>query len=247
MEHAGVQLGSDGGRHAGDRAESLAPGRLHPAELGKPAGHDQPCVDAGRLRYVRVQRAAGSPAAGRRRLPADVPRREAGEVPADRQLPHLRRRRRRRLQQLQRRRRHRERASARRHASRAAPAPATSSRTRAAWSRSTRSTYIFGPWGGTVAFLDTFLGGVGQWPQAVLPSRVGMEDEREGAGDVHRAEDRRAGQRDVPQPAVSRERIPLRRRARASADRRPGCSSESREWTAPTSGGRSPVAFPSSS
>ena len=94
---------------------SLA-GRLHPAELGQPAGHDQPRVDAGRLRHVRLQRAAGSPAAGRRRLSADVPRHQAGEVPADRQLPDLRRQRRRRLQQVQRRRRHRERASARRHA-----------------------------------------------------------------------------------------------------------------------------------
>jgi hypothetical protein len=27
-------------------------------------------------------------------------------------------------------------------------------------------TYIFGPWGGTDGFLDTFLGGVGQWPQS---------------------------------------------------------------------------------
>jgi hypothetical protein len=26
--------------------------------------------------------------------------------------------------------------------------------------------YIFGPWGGTGGFLDTFLGGVGQWPQS---------------------------------------------------------------------------------
>jgi hypothetical protein len=26
--------------------------------------------------------------------------------------------------------------------------------------------YIFGPWGGTDGFLDTFLGGVGQWPQS---------------------------------------------------------------------------------
>jgi hypothetical protein len=25
-------------------------------------------------------------------------------------------------------------------------------------------TYIFGPWGGTDGFLDTFLGGIGQWP-----------------------------------------------------------------------------------
>jgi hypothetical protein len=27
-------------------------------------------------------------------------------------------------------------------------------------------TYIFGPWGGTDGFLDTFLGGAGQWPQS---------------------------------------------------------------------------------
>ena len=44
----------------------------------------------------------------------------------------------------------------------------------------------------------------------VLPSRVGMADEREGAGDLQRAEGRRADQRDVPQPAVCRERIPVR-------------------------------------
>ena len=40
---------------------SVAPGRLRPTELGKPAGHDQPCVDAGRLRHVRLQRAAAIP------------------------------------------------------------------------------------------------------------------------------------------------------------------------------------------
>ena len=42
MEHTGVQLGSDGGRDAADRAESVGRSRLHPAELGQPAGHDQP-------------------------------------------------------------------------------------------------------------------------------------------------------------------------------------------------------------
>ena len=35
-----------------------------------------------------------------------------------------------------------------------------------------------------------------------------MADESEGAGDVQRAEDRPADQRDVPQPPVSRERVP---------------------------------------
>ena len=44
---------------------------------------------------------------------------------------------------------------------------------------------------------------------AVLPSRVGMEDEHQGAGVVHGAEDRRADQRDVQEPALSRERIPV--------------------------------------
>ena len=34
-----------------------------------------------------------------------------------------------------------------------------------------------------------------------------MADELQGAGHLHRAEDRRADQRDVPKPAVSRERI----------------------------------------
>ena len=43
------------------RAESIGRSRLHPAELGKPAGHDQPGVDAGRLRCLRVQRAGRIP------------------------------------------------------------------------------------------------------------------------------------------------------------------------------------------
>ena len=83
MEHAGVQLGYDGWHHAGDRATSVAPGGLRPAELGESARHRQRCVDGERLRHVRLQRAERSPAAGRRRLSADVPRREAGEGPAD--------------------------------------------------------------------------------------------------------------------------------------------------------------------
>ena len=101
------------GCHTAGRAESIGPTRLHPAELGKPAGHDQPRVDTGRLRSVRLQRAAGSEAAGRRRVRADVLRRETREVPAGRQLPDVRRQRRRRLQHVQRRRLHVERAPAR--------------------------------------------------------------------------------------------------------------------------------------
>ena len=74
---------------------------------------DQPRLDTGRLRFVRVQRAAGSEAAGRRRVRADVLRRETRKVPASRQLPDVRRQRRRRLQPLQRRGLHAERAPAR--------------------------------------------------------------------------------------------------------------------------------------
>ena len=71
-------------------------------------------------------------------------------------------------------------------------------------------TYIFGPWGGTSRSLHAVPRRRRAVAAGLLPSRVGMADECEGAGDVHCAEDRRADQRDVPQPAVCRERIPLR-------------------------------------
>ncbi|MEP7305081.1 MAG: hypothetical protein ABJA98_06150, partial [Acidobacteriota bacterium] len=35
--------------------------------------------------------------------------------------------------------------------------------------------YIFGPWGGNDGFLDTFLGGVGQWPQAFCHRESGWQ------------------------------------------------------------------------
>jgi hypothetical protein len=35
--------------------------------------------------------------------------------------------------------------------------------------------YIFGPWGGTDGFLDTFLGGVGQWPQSSCHRESGWQ------------------------------------------------------------------------
>jgi len=35
--------------------------------------------------------------------------------------------------------------------------------------------YIFGPWGGTGGFLDTFLGGIGQWPQAFCHRESGWQ------------------------------------------------------------------------
>ena len=66
-------------------------------------------------------------------------------------------------------------------------------------------------WGGSSAVLCRLA--VCRRPPTVaagfLPSRVGLADEREGAGVVPRAEDRRAGQRNVPQPAVCRERLPV--------------------------------------
>ena len=61
MEQAGVQLGPDGGRDAGDRPEGLGGSRLHQEDLGQPEDHHQPRVDAGRLRHVRLQRAAVTP------------------------------------------------------------------------------------------------------------------------------------------------------------------------------------------
>jgi hypothetical protein len=36
-------------------------------------------------------------------------------------------------------------------------------------------TYIFGPWGGTDGFLDTFLGGLGQWPQSACHRESGWK------------------------------------------------------------------------
>ena len=35
--------------------------------------------------------------------------------------------------------------------------------------------YIFGPWGGTDGFLDTFLGGIGQWPQSSCHRESGWQ------------------------------------------------------------------------
>ena len=40
--------------------------------------------------------------------------------------------------------------------------------------------YIFGPWGGTGGFLDTFLGGVGQWPQQFCHRESGWQTNVKG-------------------------------------------------------------------
>jgi hypothetical protein len=40
--------------------------------------------------------------------------------------------------------------------------------------------YIFGPWGGTDPFLDTFLGGLGQWPQAFCHRESGWKTNVKG-------------------------------------------------------------------
>jgi hypothetical protein len=40
--------------------------------------------------------------------------------------------------------------------------------------------YIFGPWGGTDGFLDTFLGGVGQWPQSSCHRESGWQTNLKG-------------------------------------------------------------------
>jgi hypothetical protein len=40
--------------------------------------------------------------------------------------------------------------------------------------------YTFGPWGGTGGFLDTFLGGVGQWPQAFCHRESGWQTNVKG-------------------------------------------------------------------
>ena len=81
---------------AGSLPESVGRTGLRPADLGKHAGHGQPRADAGGLRFVHLQRAVGSEAAGRRRISADVLRHQAGEVRTVRQLPHVCRRSRRR-------------------------------------------------------------------------------------------------------------------------------------------------------
>jgi hypothetical protein len=40
--------------------------------------------------------------------------------------------------------------------------------------------YTFGPWGGTGGFLDTFLGGLGQWPQAFCHRESGWQTNVKG-------------------------------------------------------------------
>jgi hypothetical protein len=40
--------------------------------------------------------------------------------------------------------------------------------------------YIFGPWGGTDGFLDTFLGGTGQWPQSACHRESGWQTNVKG-------------------------------------------------------------------
>jgi hypothetical protein len=40
--------------------------------------------------------------------------------------------------------------------------------------------YVFGPWGGTGGFLDTFLGGLGQWPQAFCHRESGWQTNVKG-------------------------------------------------------------------
>ena len=40
--------------------------------------------------------------------------------------------------------------------------------------------YIFGPWGGTGGFLDTFLGGLGQWPQGFCHRESGWQTNLKG-------------------------------------------------------------------
>jgi len=40
--------------------------------------------------------------------------------------------------------------------------------------------YIFGPWGGTDPFLDTFLGGIGQWPQQFCRRETGWKTNIKG-------------------------------------------------------------------
>jgi hypothetical protein len=40
--------------------------------------------------------------------------------------------------------------------------------------------YIFGPWGGTGGFLDTFLGGLGQWPQQFCHRESGWQTNVKG-------------------------------------------------------------------
>jgi hypothetical protein len=40
--------------------------------------------------------------------------------------------------------------------------------------------YIFGPWGGTGGFLDTFLGGIGQWPQQYCHRESGWQTNYKG-------------------------------------------------------------------
>ena len=180
MEHAGVQLGSDGWRHAGDRAASVGAGRLHPAELGKPAGHRQRCVDAGRLRHVRLQRAAvdprlpgggGYPLTFRDVKPAKVQQIDNWLTFADDVGGAFNR-----FNGVD---------------------VTVNARLRDVTIQGGTSTgnvvedscgvvtqhpeyYIFSAWGGTGAFLDTFLGGVGQWPQQFCHRESGWKTNIKG-------------------------------------------------------------------
>ena len=202
-------------------------------------------MDAGRLRHVRVQRAERSPAAGRRRLRADVPRREAGKF---QQLDNF-------LTFAN------DVGGAFNHFNgvdftvnarlrdvtiQGGPSTGNVVEDSCGVVAQHPESYIFGPWGGTGPFLDTFLGGVGQWPQPFCHRESGWKTNVKGLATytVPKIDVLISGTfRSLPYAGNEFPSV----QARASADRRLGCSSASRAWTAPISGGRSPVAFPSSS
>ena len=106
--------------------------------------------------------------------------------------------------------------------------------------------YIFGPWGGTDGFLDTFLGGVGQWPQAFCHRESGWQTNVKGLATytVPKVDVLISGTfRSLPYPGNEFPSV----QSQSLGGQVTALFLGSRASTARTSGGRSPAAFPSSS
>ena len=106
--------------------------------------------------------------------------------------------------------------------------------------------YIFGPWGGTGGFLDTFLGGIGQWPQAFCHRESGWKTNLKGLATytMPKIDVLLSGTfRSLPYPGNEFPSV----QSQSLGGQVLAVPRNPRRVTAPTSGGRSPVASPSSS
>ena len=104
--------------------------------------------------------------------------------------------------------------------------------------------YIFGPWGGTDPFLDTFLGGVGQWPQAFCHRESGWQTNVKGLATytVPKIDVLISGTfRSLPYPGSEFPSV----QSQSIGGQVTALFLGVPEFDRPTSGGRSPVAFPS--